>query len=286
MADSPHVIETTAERFQADVLDRSRETPVVVDFWAAWCQPCRMLAPLLERLANEYAGQFTLVKADTDQLPEQALAFGVQGIPAVYAVRDGQIVDSFTGLLSEAQLRQWLAGIVPTEAQRLVREAAAIESTDTDQAEKHYARAAELDPQLAAATIGLARVLLAQGRADEASELVEQLSGRGFLEPEAERLKAELSLRSSSASAGEIDALRQAASAAPNDARAKLKLAEALLAGTAYAEGLALCLEVVENHSGEEREAARKRMLDAFRLLGDDSDLTRDFRRRLALALY
>jgi len=93
MADSPHIIETTAERFQADVTDRSRQMPVVVDFCAAWCQPCRMLAPLLERLAAEYAGQFTLVKADTDQLPLQALAFGVQGIPAVYAVRDGQIVD-------------------------------------------------------------------------------------------------------------------------------------------------------------------------------------------------
>jgi putative thioredoxin len=123
MAQTPHVVETTAERFEADVFERSKQSPVVVDFWAAWCQPCRLLAPLLEKLADEYAGKFVLVKADTDQLPRQALAFRVEGIPAVYAVRDGEVIDSFTGLLTESQLRQWLAAIVPNEADNLVQEA-------------------------------------------------------------------------------------------------------------------------------------------------------------------
>ena len=112
MASSPYVVETSDERFAADVLERSKGMPVVLDFWAAWCQPCRLLAPLLEKLAEEYAGKFILVKADTDQVPQQALAFGVEGIPAVYAVREGAVIDSFTGLLTESQLREWLNGIV------------------------------------------------------------------------------------------------------------------------------------------------------------------------------
>jgi len=117
MAQSPHVVEATVERFEADVFERSRQTPVVLDFWAAWCQPCRLLAPLLEKLADEYAGRFVLVKADTDQLPQQALAFRVEGIPAVYALRNGKVIDSFTGLLTESQLRQWLAAIIPSSAE-------------------------------------------------------------------------------------------------------------------------------------------------------------------------
>ena len=117
MASSPYVIETTDGQFAADVLERSQRLPVVLDFWAAWCQPCRLLATLLEKLADEYAGQFILVKADTDQVPQQAIAFGVEGIPAVYALRDGQVIDSFTGLLTESQLRDWLAAIVSREGE-------------------------------------------------------------------------------------------------------------------------------------------------------------------------
>jgi putative thioredoxin len=123
MALSPHVIETTAEGFEIDVCERSKQTPVVLDFWAAWCQPCRLLAPLLEKLADEYAGKFVLVKADTDQLPQQAIAFRVEGIPAVYALKGGEVIDSFTGLLTESQLRQWLAAIVPSEPELLIQEA-------------------------------------------------------------------------------------------------------------------------------------------------------------------
>jgi putative thioredoxin len=116
VAQSPHVVETTDERFAADVVQRSHQTLVVLDFCAAWCKPCRLLAPLLEKLAGECAGRFVLVKADIDEVPQQALAFRVDEVPAVHALRDGQVVDSFSGLLSESQLRTWLAGIVqPTK---------------------------------------------------------------------------------------------------------------------------------------------------------------------------
>jgi putative thioredoxin len=286
MASAPHVVETTAERFEADVIERSREIPVVLDFWAAWCQPCRMLAPLLESLAGEYAGQFVLVKADTDQVPQYAAAFNVQGIPAVFAVREGQVVDSFTGLLTESQLRQWIKGIIPSEAELLVKEAAALETTDAAAAEEKYRRAHSLDGRLAAAEIGLARVLNAAGKTEEATQIIARLEERGFLEPEAQRVKAQLHLGAGAVAGGELARLQAAADAAPDDPALKLQLAEAHLAAGKYEEGLPLCLAVIAQERGALRDQARQRMLDAFRVLGDDHELTGNFRRQLAMALY
>jgi putative thioredoxin len=286
MSQSPHVIETTAERFDADVLERSKTVPVVVDFWAAWCQPCRRLAPLLEKAAEEMAGQFVLVKADVDQLPQQAAAFRVEGIPAVFAVRDGNVVDSFTGLLTESQLREWLGGIMPSDAELLLRDASALEASDRAAAEAKYRKAIELDSKLYEAQIGLARVLAALDKAVDATQILAQLEERGFLEPAAQKLKAELQLRSSRVSASELDALRAQAASDPNNSAAKLKLAEALLAAGQYPEGLQLSLDVVARERGPARDKARLAMLDAFRVLGDEAELTREFRRKLASALY
>jgi len=286
MAESPQTIETTAERFEADVFERSKQTPVVLDFSAAWCQPCRLLAPLLEKLADEYAGKFVLVKADTDQLPQQALAFRVEGIPAVYALRDGEVIDSFTGLLTESQLRQWLAAIIPSESELLIKEATAGEATDPAAAEAKYRQALELTPNLPAATIGLIRVLLAAGQTDEARQLLQQLEGRGFLEPDAQRLKADLQLRGGARSANDVDGLRAAVAKAPADSAVTLQLAEAFLATGDYEEGLSLCLKIIARERGPLRDQARQRMLDVFRVLGDDSPLTQNFRRQLAMALY
>jgi putative thioredoxin len=111
---SQHVVETSADRFDVDVVQQSSQVLVVVDFWAAWCAPCRRLAPLLEQLAEEKAGEFRLVKADIDHVPLQAAAFGVENIPAVYAVRGGHVVDSFVGLLTESQLRDWYNSVLRT----------------------------------------------------------------------------------------------------------------------------------------------------------------------------
>src|SRR5215211_204542 len=111
---SPSIIEATPETFQRDVIDRSHEVPVLVDFWAAWCQPCRLLGPVLERLANEYEGKFLLAKADTERLPEIAASFGVRSIPAVYGLRDGQVVDGFVGVQPEAEIRSFINRLLPS----------------------------------------------------------------------------------------------------------------------------------------------------------------------------
>ena len=283
---APHVLETTAESFDQDVIQPSYSTPVVVDFWAAWCGPCRRLAPLLERMAEEHAGAFRLVKADVDQLPQHAAAFGVQGIPAVYALRDGQVVDSFSGLLTEAQLKEWIKSVLPTEADQLLRLAQASEAVDPADAERLYRQAVMLSPKSAEAKIGLARVLNALGDTATSRQVLAELEARGYLEPEAEKLKAQLELSGHHRSSSDIEKLERTVATSPSDLPAKWQLAEALLADGKYEDGLRYAVEVVEQAQGDLREAARARMVDAFRVLGDDHPLTSSFRRQLTLALY
>lgn len=283
---SPWIIDARADTFALDVIERSRELPVVVDFWAQWCQPCRLLAPLLEKLVQEHAGKFLLVKADTDQLPDIAGSFGVQGIPAVYGLRDGQVVDYFVGALPEPQLRTWLERLLPSPAEQLVAEARKLEESDPDLAATKYRQAAELAPNMPDAQIGLGRVALAQGRTDEAGAVLQELKARGFLEPEAEKLQAELDMHMFRKEAGDVDELQRAAAAKPDDLDLKLKLAEAYAAGGKYQESLETALALIQADRQRFGETARKVMLDVFRILPEDSPLTSEYRRKLSTALY
>ena len=115
------IVETTDATFEQDVLERSRKVPVVVDFWAEWCRPCHLLAPMLERLAARFAGRFVLVKANTDQTQAAASQFRVQGIPAVFGFRDGELSDSFVGVPPESQIELWIEQLLPTEAESFGR---------------------------------------------------------------------------------------------------------------------------------------------------------------------
>jgi putative thioredoxin len=283
-----HVIEVTAENFVREVIERSRETPVVVDFWATWCAPCRTLGPVLERLADESNGAFVLAKADTEMLPEIAAEFGVRSIPAVFGLRHGKVVDAFVGALPESAVRAWLNGLLPTASERLVAEARRLEATDPASAASRYRAALDPAPDDPAARTGLARVLLRQGQRDEARALIEALEARGFLEPEAEAVKAELALRDQTAGSGGVDAARAALAADPSDPARTLALAEALAAAgpAGYPEALEQALSVVEAGSKAPRDDARRLMVNVFQLLPPDSDLATDYRRRLSAALY
>jgi len=282
---SPWIIDADEATFQTAAVERSRELPVVVDFWAPWCQPCLLLGPVLEKLAGEYAGKFLLVKADVDKLPNIAAGFGVQSIPAVYAMRDGQLLDFFVGLKSEEQLRGWIDRLLPTPAEQLVIEARSLAATDPKVAEAKYIEASGFDANLVSAKIGLATLLLEQRRIDETRAILDELEQRGFLEPEAEKLKARLHLAASSDSPVELSHLRAAASD-PKNLPAMLALAEGLASQGQYEEALVAALAVVQSGKKEFVEPARQLMVDVFRLLPDDSPLVTDYRRRLSTALY
>lgn len=282
---SPHIIETSAEDFVRDVIERSSDVPVVVDFWATWCQPCRILGPILEKLAVEADGKFVLVKAETEQMPDVAAGFGVRSIPAVFAVRGGRVVDSFVGVLPESSLREWIDRIMPTPAEALAAEAGRLEATDPPLAEARYREALGLTPTDPSIQTGLGRVALALGKLGEARSIVETLERRGFLEPEAETLKAELTLRGGSEAKGDLDTLRRAREADPGDNGAQLRLAEGLAAAGESEEALGLALDLVDRDRKGTGEPARKLMIAVFQLLPPDSELAADFRRRLSFVL-
>ena len=283
---NPNVVETTNENFVTEVVERSKSVPVVVDFWAEWCQPCRILGPTLEKLAAEYGGRFVLAKADTEQLSQVASGFGVRSIPAVFAVKGGEVVDSFVGVMPEAAIRAWLDRLMPTPAESLVIEARALETTDSTLAEKKYREALSLEPANVSAKIGLARTCAALGRPSEAQEIIANLERRGYLEPEAENLKAKLTLHSGETETiGDVSELRMAHAANPGDKTSQLELAEALAASSEYAEALELALNLVESDRRGTGEQGRKLMIAIFQLLPADSELANDYRRRLSVAL-
>src|SRR5437764_9511840 len=173
MSAAAWVVDVTADTFQQLVIDASRERPVVVDFWAPWCGPCRTLGPVLEALAAEMGGAFLLAKINTDENPELAGAFQVNGIPAVYAVRDGQLVSRFEGLLPEDQVRRFLAEVIGGGGGSPAETALELEGRDPAAAQAAYREVLAADPNDFAARVGLARVLLAGGgHAAQAAELL------------------------------------------------------------------------------------------------------------------
>ncbi|WP_165229532.1 thioredoxin family protein [Aquisphaera insulae] len=282
---SPHVIDVTTATFEGEVLERSMVVPVVIDFWAEWCGPCLALTPVLKKLAREYQGKFILAKVDIDANPEVAQSFGVRSIPAVYGVRDGQVLDGFVGVQPEKVIREWLGRLLPSEAENLAVEAAGLEEVDPVAAAEKYEKVLTLDPESSEAAIGLARIDLAAGRMDEAAGRIATLERRGYLEPEAERLKAELALRGQAKSTGGVEAARAALAEKPDDLELKFALAEALAAAGQYEDALALCLELVERDRRGVGERARQTMISIFQLLPTGDPRTIEYQRQLSLVL-
>jgi putative thioredoxin len=175
------VIDVSEQDFEREVIERSRTVPVVVDFWAEWCAPCRALGPLLERAAAEREGQVVLAKLDTDANPSIAQAFGIQGIPAVKAFKDGQVVDEFVGAVPPAQVERFFDGLVPSEAEGLVAQGD----------EQSLRRALELEPGRADAAVALAGLLHRRGDADEALSLLSNVAGSFAADGLASRIRLE-----------------------------------------------------------------------------------------------
>jgi putative thioredoxin len=241
---------------------------------------------VLEKLAEEYAGQFVLVKADTDAMEEVAAALGVQSIPAVFGLRGGRIVDQFVGVLPEPQIRAWLEGLFPGKAETLAAEARGLEETDPAAAEARYREAIELLPSEASARIGLARMLLAQDRLAEARQTIDELAAAGALDAEGEKVQAELVMQLEAKEAGGVESCRAAAAASPDDLNVQLKLAQALAAAGEHREAMDLCLGLVQRDRRGVGEKARELMVHVFHLLGPESELAGDYRRKLTMVLY
>lgn len=280
---SPWIVDATDENFEREVFERSRELTVVVDFWAAWCGPCRLLGPVIEKLAVEFDGKFLLVKANTDEVPRWANEFNVDSIPILFAVKGGQVVNYFQGV-QEPLVRRWLDSLQPTPAELLLGEARQLASTDPKAAEAKYREALALAPD-DAIQIELGELLVSQGRFSDVAVIIGELESRGYLEPEAEKLKAQLTLQQDSKASGGVEPCRAALAANPSDFALQWNLAEALAAAKQYEESLKMSLKLVQLDRAGQGEKARHLMVDIFRILGDDNDLVTTFRRKLSMAL-
>jgi putative thioredoxin len=281
---TPNVIDTGDSTFGRDVLERSMSVPVVVDFWAPWCGPCRVLGPLLERLANEHGGAFLLAKVNVDENPQLSQRFRVQSIPMVLGFRDGQPVAEFVGALPEPGVREFLLRLVPSEAELLAREAERLLSEgQASTAEKHLVQALELDPRCDRALLAMASLLAERGEAPRALELLERV-GAGRYRAEADRLAAQLRVRASGGA--DEAALRARLAADPGDVQARFDLARHCAAVGRYDEALAQYLEIVRVDRRFQDDAARKAMLDIFELLGSDHPLVERYRSELAKVLF
>jgi putative thioredoxin len=284
---SAWIVDVNEESFDRLVVQESRRRPVILDFWAPWCGPCRTFSPVIERVVNEKRGEVVLAKVNTDEAQELALHFGVEGIPAIKVVRDGALIFEHTGVLPEAQLRDLVNQLVPSEADRLVQQAAAAEESAPARAEALYRQALELDPRSDAPRVGLARVLVAQKKDDEVLALLEPVAAEGPLGEEAQRLRSQLALRGlSDAVSADEAALRRRVAANPNDAQARYELGCALAQKGRHEEALELLLSAAERDVKLANSKVREAMVQIFYALGQSHPLSDKYRAKLALLLY
>lgn len=284
-----HAYDVGAADFDEKVVAASRQVPVIVDFWAEWCQPCRILKPILEKLAAEYGGRFILAKVDSDANPQIAARYGVRGIPAVKAFVDGQMVNEFAGALPEAQVRQFIDSLLPSPSAPLYREALeAWDRGDLDAARRLLGAVIEADPMNHTAYLDLAELQLAANALPEARQLLDIVAHTdGADKARLESLQAALQLLANRGDA-DHDTLARQVAADPADLGARLQLANALALAQDYRPALENLLEIVRRDRHWNEDAGRKTLLTLFNLLAaqpEQADLVREFRAALARTL-
>jgi putative thioredoxin len=277
--------EVTDRDFETTVLERSRSIPVLVDFWAPWCGPCRMLGPVLERLAAEYADRVAVVKLETDSNPEVASRYRISSIPAVKLFRDGKVVAEFVGALPESRVRAFLDEHCPGAADRAVAAAReALAGSDLAAAERHVATALAAKSDHPGALLVAARIAFARGQLDEAIALASRVSSkepRDLEEAQAVRALAELA----KLGAAGVEATAAEVARNPDDLAARYAHAAALVAAQRWREALDVLLSIVERDRRWNDEAGRKAMLTVFAALGVQHPLSSEYRRKLMVLL-
>jgi putative thioredoxin len=286
MADSKYVLNVTTENFETQVLQASLQHPVLVDFWAPWCGPCQSLGPILEKLADEYQGAFTVAKINTDE--EQALAgqFGIRSLPTVALLHNGQVVDHFMGLQPESAIREMLNRHVQAPSDADVEQAqTALDSGDIEQAVAVLRQKIEQDPDKPELKAELAGALLLAGELDEARRIIDALPVEVRDSDAAKTAQARLQFIDALADAPDSAGLQQRIADTPTDLEARYRLGARLLLDGQSEAALEQFLEIMKRDRGFEDDLGRKSLVAAF-LLIDDAKLVTRYRQRMTSLLF
>ena len=283
-----HVVEVNEANFQQAVIEGSMRVPVVVDFWAPWCAPCRALGPILERLADEYGGRFLLAKINSDENPTLATQFGVRGIPSVKAVLNGALIDEFTGALPESQVREFIDRVLPSPSEILRLKAGELyaDGNHAEEALELLNQAAKADPGNESVRVDQARIHVDLGNLDAARKHLDSLGGLAQMDDRVTALRARLDLAQGAAQAGDLSVSEERVARDPADLEARLKLATLYVAANRHREALDHLLEIVKRDRTYKEDIGRKTILEVFSVLGPDNKLVEEYRRKLASALY
>lgn len=284
---SPHIFDVTADDFQAGVIEASFQTPVVVDFWAEWCGPCKTLGPLLERIVASYEGAVVLARVDIDRNPQLASQFGIRSIPTVKIFMNGEVADEFVGVISERDIRAIIDALAGDEIEKLLEHASRLGEEDRiDDAESVYAAILERKPEHSGARIGLARVKIVKGEDEAARTLLGGIEESDERYGEAHALLGLFEFMTICERNGGLDACAKASGDRPDDLDARFALGCCYAAGDLYKNALDIFLSIVKKDRGFGEGKAQKAMLTLFSALGSGHELTGEYRKKLAMELF
>jgi putative thioredoxin len=290
---SPWIKDSGLQTFAADVLEASREVPVIVDFWAPWCGPCKQLGPALEKAVNDAKGAVRLVKVNIDENQEIARQLRIQSIPTVYAFKNGQPVDGFMGAIPESQIKTFVAGLAggghggaDHAAEVLAAADEAFAQGDISDAAQAYAHVLQDEPGHPRAVAGLARCYLKSGDVERARTTLQLVRPDGAGDEAIRAVEAELKLGEQAAEVGDTAPLRARLEADPKDHQARYDLALALDGAGKRDEAIAELLELVRLDRKWNDEAARKHLITLFEAMGPTDERTLAARRKLSGLLF
>ena len=281
------MIDATLSSFERDVIEASMEVPVIVDFWAPWCAPCKALGPILEKLEREYGGRFRLVNINSDMNPELVSSFNLKSIPYTVAFVDGNAVAQFMGTQPESFIRAFLDRLIPNPGElehRAARDALALGQVAI--AEQYLRNAIALDPANDGARLDMVGIHLERGEVDEARRQFDTLSAAAEQQSNYESTTARLKAAERAATLPPADLLARHISEKPEDLQARLDLAELQVANGEYRSALEQLLEVVRRDRAYGDDVARRKMLAVFEMAAADPDLVSEYRSKLSSVLF
>ncbi len=287
MSESPYIYPATQENFAELVLQNSHQVPVLVDFWADWCGPCHMLMPILAKLIDEYAGEFILVKVNSDEQQALASQFGVRSLPTVKVFKNGEIVDEFMGVQSESVIREMLERHIERESDRILLDVrAALEEGDTEKAAALANKAADLDPSNAQVKIEQAKILMVNGEPERAEIILDDLKGDQRELPKVKALKARLAFARIASQGPERAKLEEMVTIDPDNLRARYQLSASRIASGDFEGALSELLEILKRDRTFDNDAGRKGLLTVFEILGGSGELVTRYRTLMSNALH